>query len=131
MALEVGKKAPSFSLKNQDGAVTRLGDLEGKWVITLLNTTNQPALAQLKNRAVREKLFKASAGRGWSGTGQGMFVLDDRGAVLARHPDLDHQRLFRQALGDRRQLARLDLGGERRGLHKGLPQAKNWIEKDG
>jgi len=33
MALEVGKKAPSFSLKNQDDAVVKLGDLEGKWVV--------------------------------------------------------------------------------------------------
>ncbi|HEY0940851.1 MAG TPA: M3 family metallopeptidase [Steroidobacter sp.] len=41
--------------------------MEDKWVLTLLNTTNQPALAQLKNRAVRERLFKASAGRGWGG----------------------------------------------------------------
>jgi peptidyl-dipeptidase Dcp len=40
---------------------------EGKYVLTLLNTTGQPPLAQLKNRAVRERLFKASAGRGWSG----------------------------------------------------------------
>src|SRR5688500_15627394 len=40
---------------------------EGKYVLTLLNTTNQPALAQLKNRAGRERLFKASAGRGWGG----------------------------------------------------------------
>jgi peptidyl-dipeptidase Dcp len=40
---------------------------EGKWVITLLNTTGQPALSQLKNRAVRERLYKASVNRGWSG----------------------------------------------------------------
>ncbi|MET0534593.1 MAG: M3 family metallopeptidase, partial [Steroidobacter sp.] len=40
---------------------------EGKWVITMLNTTGQPALSQLKNRAVRERLFKASIGRGLSG----------------------------------------------------------------
>ncbi|MDY6944142.1 MAG: M3 family metallopeptidase [Pseudomonadota bacterium] len=40
---------------------------QGKWAITLLNTTNQPPLAQLKDRATRERLFKASAGRGWSG----------------------------------------------------------------
>ncbi|MBL8268072.1 M3 family metallopeptidase, partial [Steroidobacter sp.] len=39
----------------------------GKWVLTLLNTTGQPPLADLKNRAVRERLFKASVGRGWSG----------------------------------------------------------------
>lgn len=40
---------------------------EGKWVLTLLNTTDQPALAQLKNRAVRERLFQTSINRGWSG----------------------------------------------------------------
>lgn len=40
---------------------------DGKFVLTLLNTTGQPPLAQLKNRAVRERLFKASAGRGWGG----------------------------------------------------------------
>ncbi len=40
---------------------------EGKWVLTLLNTTGQPPLAQLKNRAVRERLYKASIGRGWGG----------------------------------------------------------------
>jgi peptidyl-dipeptidase Dcp len=41
--------------------------MEGKWVIPLLNTTQQPSLAQLKNRALRERIFKASIGRGWSG----------------------------------------------------------------
>jgi len=41
--------------------------LEGKWVITLLNTTQQPWLSQLKNRALRERIFKASIERGWSG----------------------------------------------------------------
>jgi peptidyl-dipeptidase Dcp len=38
--------------------------LGGKWIITLQNTTQQPALTYLKNRAVRERLFKASAARG-------------------------------------------------------------------
>jgi peptidyl-dipeptidase Dcp len=37
--------------------------LSGKWVITLQNTTIQPALAELKNRALREKIYKASIGR--------------------------------------------------------------------
>lgn len=40
---------------------------EGKWVLTLLNTTGQPALTQLRNRAVRERIYKASINRGWSG----------------------------------------------------------------
>src|SRR5262249_21922134 len=37
--------------------------LEGKWVIPLQNTTQQPAQVLLKQRALREKLFKASTGR--------------------------------------------------------------------
>jgi peptidyl-dipeptidase Dcp len=41
--------------------------LEGKWVITLQNTTIQPVLANLKNRALREKIYRASISRGVSG----------------------------------------------------------------
>jgi peptidyl-dipeptidase Dcp len=33
---------------------------EGKWMLGLLNTTQQPLLPSMKNRASREKLFKAS-----------------------------------------------------------------------
>ena len=35
--------------------------LAGKWVITLQNTTQQPVLASLTNRAIRESLFQASS----------------------------------------------------------------------
>ncbi len=48
-----------------EAAKTR--NLEGKWVIPLLNTTQQPSLSQLKNRTLRERIFKTSIGRGWSG----------------------------------------------------------------
>lgn len=41
--------------------------LEGKWVIALLNTTGQPPLSQLKNRASRERIYRASLDRGWGG----------------------------------------------------------------
>jgi peptidyl-dipeptidase Dcp len=41
--------------------------LEGKYVISLLNTTGQPPLAQLHNRAIRERLYKASIARGARG----------------------------------------------------------------
>jgi peptidyl-dipeptidase Dcp len=41
--------------------------LDGKWVIALVNTTGQPPLAQLKNRATRERLYKTSINRGWGG----------------------------------------------------------------
>jgi len=37
--------------------------LDGKYVITLLNTTGQPPESQLTNRAVRERLYKASVTR--------------------------------------------------------------------
>jgi peptidyl-dipeptidase Dcp len=36
----------------------------GKWVLTLQNTTQQPALASLTDRAVRRRLFEASSARG-------------------------------------------------------------------
>lgn len=47
---------------------------EGKYLITLLNTTGQPPLAQLENRALRERVHKASVARGsrgnqWDNTG--------------------------------------------------------------
>ncbi len=37
--------------------------LAGKWLITLQNTTQQPPQTYLKNRAVRERLFRASSER--------------------------------------------------------------------
>ncbi|MDY0064917.1 MAG: M3 family metallopeptidase [Steroidobacteraceae bacterium] len=40
---------------------------EGKYLITLLNTTGQPPLAKLENRALRERIYRASIGRGWGG----------------------------------------------------------------
>ncbi len=52
--------------------------LPGKYVIVLLNTTDQPMLAQLKNRALRERLFKASIARGSRGGP------DDQTALVAR-----------------------------------------------
>ncbi|HLU61697.1 MAG TPA: M3 family metallopeptidase [Gammaproteobacteria bacterium] len=41
--------------------------LEGKYVIALLNTSQQPALSSLKNRALRERIMKASLARGSQG----------------------------------------------------------------
>ena len=39
--------------------------LTGKWVLPLRNTTQQPAQASLKNRAVRQRLFEQSTHRLW------------------------------------------------------------------
>ena len=41
--------------------------LTGKWVLTLQNTTQQPALSSLANRALRQRLLKASVNRGSHG----------------------------------------------------------------
>ena len=52
-----------------DGEIAAAADaaksrgLTGKWVLPLQNTTQHPAQASLKNRAVRERLFKASTTR--------------------------------------------------------------------
>jgi peptidyl-dipeptidase Dcp len=51
--------------------------LDGKWVITLMNTTTQPTLMQLKNRELRERLYKASIARGNGGA-------DDSTATVAQ-----------------------------------------------
>ena len=44
-------------------AAAKQRGLDGKWVIPLQNTTQHPAQASLKNRAVRERLFIASTTR--------------------------------------------------------------------
>jgi peptidyl-dipeptidase Dcp len=41
--------------------------LKGKWLITLQNTTQQPVLAHLDNRMLRELIFSASVERGLAG----------------------------------------------------------------
>jgi len=41
--------------------------LDGKWVLTLQNTTQQPALSTLANRDLRQRLLKASVNRGSHG----------------------------------------------------------------
>jgi peptidyl-dipeptidase Dcp len=53
--------------------------LPGKWVIALQNTTNQPPLAQLKNRALRERIHAASTARG-----RGSEADSDNTAVIAK-----------------------------------------------
>ncbi|HUJ58875.1 MAG TPA: M3 family metallopeptidase, partial [Kofleriaceae bacterium] len=59
--------------------------LDGKWLITLQNTTIQPPLEQLKNRALREKIYRASIGRANGGA-------SDNTPVIARILDLRAQK---------------------------------------
>ncbi|MFA6230848.1 MAG: M3 family metallopeptidase [Rhodanobacter sp.] len=48
-------------------AAARARGLDGKFAIALLNTSGQPPEAQLHNRAVRERLYRASVARGSRG----------------------------------------------------------------
>src|SRR4029079_13433407 len=52
--------------------------MPGKWVLTLQNTTQQPYLSRLKNRALRKRIFDAAIMRG---TGSGP---DDTERTVAR-----------------------------------------------
>ena len=45
----------------------KVRDLDGKFVLPLLNTSGQPSMASLQNRALRERIHKKSLGRGSSG----------------------------------------------------------------
>jgi peptidyl-dipeptidase Dcp len=60
--------------------------LSGKWVLTLQNTTQQPALAGLKNRALRQRLFQASILRGNHGG------VNDTKAIVTRLAEIRAQR---------------------------------------
>jgi peptidyl-dipeptidase Dcp len=56
--------------KQQIGAAAEAAkarSMAGKYVLSLQNTTIQPVLAEMKNRALRERVFKASIGRGLGG----------------------------------------------------------------
>ncbi|HET8942504.1 MAG TPA: M3 family metallopeptidase, partial [Rudaea sp.] len=70
-ALVVDSKAELAGLSDAQigaaAAAAKAKGLDGKFVIALLNTTGQPPLAQLHNRALRERLFKASIARGSRG----------------------------------------------------------------
>ena len=89
-ALVIGDEAELAGLPRADiaaaaEAATRLGPA-GKWVITLQNTTQQPAQTYLKDRGVRERLFNASSKRGHHG-GE-----DDTKAIVERLAQLRAQR---------------------------------------
>jgi len=81
-ALVVSNKAQLAGLSQAEleaaaGAAKARG-LKGKWVITLQNTTQQPLLSQLTDRATRKQLFDAS----WNRTERG--GPDDTRATIAR-----------------------------------------------
>ena len=70
-ALVVGDAAELAGLSKDELETAALAakarGLDGKWLIPLLNTTQQPMLASLESRATRERLFRAS----WTRTERG------------------------------------------------------------
>jgi peptidyl-dipeptidase Dcp len=63
-------------------------NLTGKWVISLQNTTIQPPLEQMKNRALREKVFKASIARGIGGDADNTSLVSTIVALRAKQAAL-------------------------------------------
>ncbi len=57
---------PESDIAAAAAAATARGQA-GKFVIPLVNTTTQPALAHLSNRALRERIYRASVARGHHG----------------------------------------------------------------
>lgn len=51
--------------------------LDGKWVITLQNTTIQPPLEQLDNRELRKRIFEASSARGRGGDADTTSIIEE------------------------------------------------------
>ena len=64
LVLDAREQLDGFSEEERDAAAAaaRARGLEGRWLIPLLNFTQQPALARLNNREIREHLFNA----GWT-----------------------------------------------------------------
>jgi len=67
--------SPSEIAAAADAATQR--GLKGKWLLVLTNTTTQPMLSELRDRALRERLYRAAVNRGIGGA-------DDTTATIAR-----------------------------------------------
>ncbi len=95
-------------------AAAKTRGLDGKYVITLLNTTGQPPLSQLENRALRERIFNASANRGsrgnqWDNTAivAEMTRLRAERANLLGYPDFASFSLANQTAGNKEAVNRM------------------------
>ena len=58
--------------------------LDHGWVIPLQRPTSQDILADLDNRALRERVFKAAAGRGWTEPGSTTRLITELATLRAR-----------------------------------------------
>jgi peptidyl-dipeptidase Dcp len=62
--------------------------LTEKWLITLQNTTIQPPLAQLQNRALRERIYRASIARANGGDADNLRIVAKIAALRAQRAQL-------------------------------------------
>jgi peptidyl-dipeptidase Dcp len=89
-AVVVDDRAQLEGLSDADvaaaAAAAKEKKLDGKYVLTLQNTTRQPVLVTLKNRALRQRVFNASASRGNHGGP------NDTKAIISRLAQLRAQR---------------------------------------
>ena len=74
-AVELDGLTPAEIAAAADAATAR--GLQGKWLLVLVNTTTQPFLAELTNRPLRERLYRAAVNRGNGGA-------NDTTATIAR-----------------------------------------------
>src|SRR6266545_4194010 len=85
-ALVVDTRAELDGLSDEDLAAAaeagKARKLQGKWVLALRNTTQQPLLASLRNRALRERLLTASMNRASRGDSNDTRGLAERLAAL-------------------------------------------------
>jgi peptidyl-dipeptidase Dcp len=88
-ALVIDQQADLKGLGSEDVAAAAEAakgrGLEGKWLITLQNTTQQPAQVSLEDRGVRERLFHASYERAEHGDANDTRALTQRLAELRAH----------------------------------------------
>jgi len=61
---------------------------EGKWLIEIVNTTTQPVLSSLKNRVLRERIFKASIARNSGGEADNSAIVTRLAQLRARKAQL-------------------------------------------
>lgn len=91
----------------------RARGLDGKWLITLQNTTTQPVLASLQDRGLRERVFRASTGRANGGEGDNtalvatLVELRAQKAAVLGYPDFASWALTDQTAGTPDEVSRI------------------------
>ena len=80
-----GLSAPQVAAASEAAHARGLDD---KWLLTMQNTTTQPSLAQLTNRALRQRVYEASSRRNIGGTFDNTAVIADIARLRAQRATL-------------------------------------------